>query len=281
MRTLAISGESSLSSFGRHVFGAATLAFGLIALAWHDDHGWLQLHYFVYAADAALILGGIAIQFRRTAKTGAPPLAQRILSSPFCACANRRHTNGLRQLGQLLRAVLSRDRSGDRLRPLVREWAPETLHRVGRICLGVLATSFALEQAVYLSSTAGLVPKWVPPSQMFWAVATTVSFALAALALLSNRMALLAIRLLTMMVLSFGIVVWIPLVLSDPQSHASWSEIAETFAIAGAAWILADVLGESAGVVRRRSNVWDRRKVEAIATQEPSDRLRDRGLSPL
>jgi hypothetical protein len=38
--------------------------------------------------------------------------------------------------------------------------------------------------------------------------------------------------------------VWIPMVISDPQNHASWSETAETFAIAGAAWILADVLGE-------------------------------------
>jgi hypothetical protein len=78
---------------------------------------------------------------------------------------------------------------------------------------------------------------------MFWAVATTVLFALAAVALLTNRMALLATRLLTMMIVSFGLLVWIPLILSDPHSHANWSEIAETFAIAGATWILADLLG--------------------------------------
>ena len=78
MRTLAIFDESSLSSFGRHVFGAAALALGLITLAWHEDNGWHQSHYFVYAAYAALILGGIAIQFRRTAKTGAAALARPI-----------------------------------------------------------------------------------------------------------------------------------------------------------------------------------------------------------
>jgi hypothetical protein len=123
-------------------------------------------------------------------------------------------------------------------------WTPETLNRIGRILLGICAASFTLEQAIYLHPTATLVPKWLPPSQMFWAVTTTVLFALAAVALLTNRMALLAARLLTMMLLMFGLLVWAPLVVSDPHSHTNWSETVETFAIAGAAWILADLLGE-------------------------------------
>ena len=123
-------------------------------------------------------------------------------------------------------------------------WSPETLHRIGRILLGICVASFTLEQAIYLGATASLVPKWVPPSQIFWAVTTTVLFALAAVALLANRLALLAARLLTVMVVSFGLLVWVPLVLSDPHNHTNWSENAETFAIAGAAWILADLLGE-------------------------------------
>ena len=57
-------------------------------------------------------------------------------------------------------------------------WSPETLHRIGCILLGICAASFSLEQAIYLGATANLVPKWVPPSQMFWAVTTTVLFAL-------------------------------------------------------------------------------------------------------
>jgi hypothetical protein len=124
-------------------------------------------------------------------------------------------------------------------------WSRETLNRIGRILLGICTVSFTLEQAAYLHATAHLVPKWLPPSQMFWAVTTTVLFALAAVALLANRMALLAARLLTMMLVLFGLLVWVPLLLSDPHSHTNWSETAETFAIAGAAWILADLLGES------------------------------------
>jgi hypothetical protein len=56
------------------VFGVAALASGLITLVWHDyDDGHL-LRYIVYAAAAALIFGGAAIQFRRSAKAGAAVL---------------------------------------------------------------------------------------------------------------------------------------------------------------------------------------------------------------
>jgi hypothetical protein len=79
---------------------------------------------------------------------------------------------------------------------------------------------------------------------MFWALTTTVLFGLAAAALLTNRMALLSTRLLTMMLVIFGLLVWVPLVLSDPHSQSNWSEMAETFAIAGTACILADLLSE-------------------------------------
>jgi hypothetical protein len=79
---------------------------------------------------------------------------------------------------------------------------------------------------------------------MFWAVTTTIAFALAVVALLTNRMALLGTRLLTMMIVIFGVLVWVPLLLSDLHNHANWGETVETFAIAGAAWILANLLGE-------------------------------------
>jgi hypothetical protein len=123
-------------------------------------------------------------------------------------------------------------------------WSPETLKRIGCVLLGVCTASFTLEQSFYLQATAGLVPKWVPPNPMFWAVATTVFFGIAAVALLINQRALLASRLLTMMIAGFGLLVWVPLILSGPHCHANWSEGAETFAIAGATWILADLLGE-------------------------------------
>jgi hypothetical protein len=233
------------SNLGRHVFGVAALAFGLITLAWHDYSDGHRLRYIVYAAAAALIFGGAAIQFRRTAKAGAAVLGAAylvfvLLCVPGIVTAPRIYNswgNFFEQFSLLTGAAIVYAR-------LSSAWSPETLNRIGRVLLGICAASFALEQAIYLDATAHLVPKWVPPSQVFWAVTTTVLFALAAVALLANRMALLASRLLTMMIVSFGLLVWVPLLLSDPHSHTNWSEFAETSAIAGAVWILADLLGE-------------------------------------
>jgi hypothetical protein len=242
------------SNLGRHVFGMAALASGFITLVWHDYKDWDQLRsilnatdgpVFVYAAAAAQIFGGAAIQFRRTAKAGAVVLGAvylvfallfvpRIVAKPQIY---DRWGNFFEQFSLVTGAAIVYAR-------LSSAWSPKTIKRIGGILLGICVASFTLEQAFYLDATANLVPKWLPPSQMFWAVTTTVAFALAAVALLTNRTALLATRLLTTMLMVFGLVVWLPLLLSDPHSHTNWSETAETFAIAGVAWILADLLGE-------------------------------------
>ncbi len=221
------------------------MAFGLITLAWHDYNGWHLSRPLAYAAAAAEIFGGAAMQFRRTAKTGAAVLGVAFLvfslrCVPPIVTQPRIYNswgNFFEQFSLVSGAAIIYLRFSS-------PWSPATLDRIGRVLLGICAASFALEQAFYLGATASLVPKWLPPTQMFWAVTTTVLFALAAVALLANRMARLATRLLTAMLVIFGLIVWVPLLLSDPRNHASWSETAETFAIAGTAWILADLLGQ-------------------------------------
>jgi uncharacterized membrane protein YphA (DoxX/SURF4 family) len=114
--------------------------------------------------------------------------------------------------------------------------------------------SFTLEQLIYLSGTAGFVPKWIPGGQMFWAIATTIAFALAAIALLSGRYALPASRLLTVMLVGFGLLVWLPAPFADPHQLLNWAGNAQNLAITGAAWIVADFLAEnrSASIVNAR-----------------------------
>jgi len=234
------------SNLGRHLFGVAAFAFGLITMAWHDYNGWHHPLYLVYAAAAALMFGGATIQFPKTAKAGAVVLAAVFLvfaaqCVPGILAAPKIYNswgNFFEQFSLVTGAALVYARFSS-------AWSQETRNRIGRILLSICTASFTLEQAFYLAPTATLVPKWLPPSQMFWAIATTVFFALAALALLTNRMALLAARLLTMMLVLFGLIVWIPLLLSAPRSHTNWSETVETFAIAGVAWLLADLLAES------------------------------------
>ena len=115
------------------------------------------------------------------------------------------------------------------------------LGRVARIGLGICAISFALSQALLLRDTSQLVPKWIPPNQMFWAILTTVAFVLAAIAILINRQARLAMRLMTLMLALFGVVVWVPRVIAHPKAHFNWSECALTFLVTGAAWMGANL----------------------------------------
>ena len=229
---------SRSSDFGRHLFGAAAAAAGLVTLAWHAD-GTL----FVYVAALAQIAGGVALQFRPAAKAGAAVLSvvylafavlyvPRIIAKPQ---VYDRWGNFFEQFSLFTGAAIVYARRTS-------AWTTAAIGRVGAILFGICVASFTIEQAVYLGATATLVPKWLPPNQTFWAVATTVFFALGAVALLVGRRSLLSARMLTVMLLSFGIVVWIPLLLLDPHSHANWSETAETFGIAGSAWILADLL---------------------------------------
>ncbi len=79
---------------------------------------------------------------------------------------------------------------------------------------------------------------------MFWAVATTLFFALAAISLFSGRSALLASRLLTAMLVGFGLLIWLPAPFADPHKLISWAGNAQNLAITGAAWIVADYLND-------------------------------------
>jgi hypothetical protein len=66
---------------------------------------------------------------------------------------------------------------------------------------------------------------------MFWAITTTIAFALAAIALLSGRSALLASRLLTAMLIGFGLLVWLPAPFAEPQKLINWAGNDENLAI--------------------------------------------------
>ena len=116
------------------------------------------------------------------------------------------------------------------------------LARLGYIFFGICVVSFTLEQLFYLSGTAHFVPEWIPPGQTFWAITTTIAFGLAAIALLCGRSALLASRLLTVMLIGFGLVVWLPAPFAEPHKLISWAGNAENLSITGAAWIVADFL---------------------------------------
>jgi uncharacterized membrane protein YphA (DoxX/SURF4 family) len=239
--------------FGRIVFAASAVLFGVIALMWHDANTWQNLvHIWMlpfgtiigWCLMAAQIVGGIGILYPRTAR-----LASIVLCVVY-VCFSLACIPDVIAAGNIYdkyggsffiffslvcgAIALYAATGADTARAIV-------FSRVARLGLGVCAISFTLGQALLLRETAHLVPKWIPPSQMFWALLTTIAFALAAIAILSNRWARLAIRTMTLMLALFGVLVWVPHVITHPQAHFNWSECALTFLVTGAAWMVGDL----------------------------------------
>jgi uncharacterized membrane protein YphA (DoxX/SURF4 family) len=228
---------------GRHVFGLTAIGFGVCAIVWHDYNTWQQMEalrnpsVLLYVIAAVEILGGVAIQFTRTARAGAAALAIvyfvfALMRLPvfFEKPAYDQIGNFFEQFSLVSGALI------------IYGW-----QRIGYYGFGVSVVSFTLEQLVYLHGTAAFVPKWIPPGQMFWAVTTTIAFALAAIALLTDRAALLAARLTTLMIAGFGFLVWLPTLwtstfFADAGSLTASAGNFENWAIAGSAWIVADYL---------------------------------------
>src|SRR5579863_1411641 len=238
--------------YGRMVFGASAVLFGVIALLWYDADTWqtlVQLWSLPLGAIiggclmTAQIAGGIGMQYPRTARWASIVLsAVYLLFSLACipgiiaAPAVYEHYGSFfEQFAALSGAMALYARTE------ANEARAIAFGRVARLGLGVCAVSFTLGQIFYFSVTASLVPRWIPPNPRFWAILTTIAFALAALAILLHRQARLALRLMTLMLALFGVLVWIPRLIAHPEMHLNWSEFALTFLITGAAWMVADL----------------------------------------
>ena len=239
---------------GRHLFGLGAIAIGVITFAWQDLNNWYQvpalqniLHgeVLAYIVGVIEILGGIAIQWQRTVRLGAMTLVVvflilTLLWVPLIVETPLNYGgwgNFFVKFSLVSGALMLYGSSAE-----TNSQRAEKIAQMGYIFFGISVISFALYQLFYLSYTASLVPNWIPPGQMFWAITTTIAFALAAAAILSGRAALLGTQLLTVMLILFGILVYLPGSFADPKNLYNWAEIVETFTIAGIAWITADCL---------------------------------------
>src|SRR3954466_4677614 len=79
------------------------------------------------------------------------------------------------------------------------------LTRIAQILFGVCALVFGTAHFVYMSLTAPLVPKWLPPSQEFWGYATALFHIAGGLAILTGVKARLGAILLTAMYALFSV----------------------------------------------------------------------------
>lgn len=230
---------------GRWLFGLTAVGFGICAIVWHEFNPWQQLpitaqplgQVLAYVVGVIEIFGGFAVLWPKTARTGAATLA--VLYFVFALYRV-----------PLFIAKPVYDNLGNFFEQFSLVSGALVIYgkpRIGYYGFAVSTISFALEQAFYLRGTAAFVPAWIPPGQMFWAVATTIAFVLAAIALLTGRFALLAVRLETLMIAGFGILIWLPTLWSttffaQAGGLTAWTGNCENWAICASAWIVADYL---------------------------------------
>jgi hypothetical protein len=229
------------------------MLFGIIALMWHDTATWQNVHH-VWSLPfgaiigaclmAAQIAGGIGVQHPRTARPASVLLGIAYLCFALACIPDMiAAANIYEKYGGSFFLFLSLFFGAMALYAATEKNATTAavLGRIVRAGLGVCAISFMLGQALLLRETARAVPGWLPPGRMFWAILTTAAFALAAIALLFNSHARLAMRMMTLMLGLFGVLVWVPHLIAHPEAHFDWSECAETFLVTGAAWTAADL----------------------------------------
>ena len=245
--------EQSLA-LGRYVYGLGVMGLGVLALVCGTfDPGQTVPKAFpdraalAYAAAALMIVAGAAVEWRRTAAWGAAALTAYyllfvvvlmnggVLLAHYAVFGT--YEELAIQLAVGLGGLIVYAANAD-----IDARLAARLTRLGRLAFGVCALIFGAAHFIYLNLTAPLVPKWLPPSQDFWAYATGIAHIAAGVAILSGVRARLAAILLTAMFASFTALVHLPMLLAKPSSYWIWSENILNIALIGAAWVVADSL---------------------------------------
>jgi uncharacterized membrane protein len=246
--------EKTTMAFGWRVYALGVMAIGMACLVFGEfDPGQPVPEHFparivlAYAAGAFMVVAAAAVEWRQIAAWGAAALTVyyalfvvilmngRLLLTDYAVYVT--YEDIAMQLaitagGLIIYATTARIDAALAAR----------LTRLGRLVFGVCTLVFGGAHFAYMENTASLVPKWLPPSQVFWGYATGVGFVAAGVAILTGVQARLAAILMTAMLVSFGLLANGPMLLADHASHWNWTESAVNLAVVGAAWVVADSL---------------------------------------
>jgi uncharacterized membrane protein len=254
--------EAPTIFFGWRVFSAGVMALGLACLAFGEfDPGQAVPANFpghiplAYATGAFMVVAAAAIQWRRTTVWGAGALVAyygvfvvllmngRELLSGYGVYGT--YENLAMQVAIAASALIIYARTAQIDGAMV-----SRITRIARMAFGLCAVIWGGAHFVYMNMTAPLVPKWLPPGQVFWGYVTGVCFIAAGLAILTGIQARLASILLTVMIASFGVLANGRILVANPSSHFNWTESALNLALTGASWVVAESIGRQRTIVK-------------------------------
>jgi len=202
-----------------------------------------------YAAALFMLIAGAATAWRRTAAWGAAALAVyyavivvvlmngRILVAQFAVYGT--YEDLAEQVAIVAAGLIVYASYAD-----IDAMVATRLVRAGQILFGLCAVVWGGAHFVYKNLTAPLVPKWLPPNQVFWGYATGAGHIAGGVAILIGVQARLGAILLTAMYIAFALLAWLPVLMADPSRIGTWSETATTIALIGVAWVVADSLAQ-------------------------------------
>jgi uncharacterized membrane protein YphA (DoxX/SURF4 family) len=251
--------EKSTVALSWRVYGLGVLALGMLCVAWGDflpgqpvPKNFPDRTVLAYAAAAFMLVAGAAVEWRRTAAWGAAALTAyyvlivavlmngRVVLAHYAeygAYSGVAEQLAIAAAGLIIYAATAK----------IDVALAARLTRLGQLLFGVCAVLFGGAHFFYMNLTVPLIPKWLPPTQEFWAYATGVGHIAAGVAILAGVQARLAAILLTAMFASFTPLVHLPMLLADPSSHFILSENALNLALTGAAWVVAHSLARPRG----------------------------------
>jgi uncharacterized membrane protein YphA (DoxX/SURF4 family) len=251
------------ATIGWRAYGLGVMALAVLCQVWGTfdpgqpvPKGFPDRTALAYVAAVFMLVAGAAVEWRRTAAWGAAALATyfalivvilmngRVVLAHYAEFGS--YSGAAEQLAIAAGGLIVFAATAD-----IDAALAARLTRVGQLIFGVCALLFGGAHFFYMNMTAPLVPKWLPPSQEFWAYATGIGHIAAGIAILTGVQARLAAILLTAMYASFTFLVHLPMLMADPSSHFIWSENAENLALIGVAWVVADSLARSSGQTER------------------------------
>jgi len=246
--------EKAKMGFGWRVYGIGMMALGMACLVFGEfDPGQPVPDHFpyrtvlAYFAGVFMVVAAAAVEWRRTTVWGAAALTVyyivfvlilmngRLLLTDYAVYGT--YESVAMQLAIAASGLIVYAKAAQ-----IDAALSARLSHLGQLAFGLCTLIWGGAHFIYMNLTAPLVPKWLPPGQVFWGYVTGVCFIAAGLAILTGLRARLAAILLTAMVASFGLLANGPMLVTDPSSHWNWTESTLNLALIGASWVVADSL---------------------------------------
>jgi len=243
----------TLFAVGMIGLGVLALVVGDFAMVWQPVAPWVPGRTaLAYGAGVLMVVCGAALLFEATAKAAirvlfAYLIAWMLLKVPALVVAPKIEGVwlGFGELAMLMAGgwVLFAKLGGAPKDSLLGFAVGERGARLAQIVFGLAVLPVGLSHLVYTPQTVEFVPAWLP-FKIGWAYLTGVGQMASGLGLVFRVWPRVAGWAEASMVSLFTLLIWLPAVVATPRARLPWTAFWISWAIAAAAWVVAQSVGD-------------------------------------